>query len=210
MKSYLRSLHIGDIIEGVIHQKLLNIIREYFALGGMPAVVSEYLQSKSLLQCQDIQTAILTAFRQDFGKYAERMPHKHLQTIFIKTPGLIGQWLKYSTLDPDTSPTTLKNAIRKLCDAGLLIPVYATSAAGLPFVTHMNEKKCKLLFLDVGLVKRACNLGLELLFTEDLLLINNGALAEQFVGQELLACMGREEVNTLFFGFEKKRAAALR
>jgi predicted AAA+ superfamily ATPase len=198
LRTYLGLVHITDGVEEAIHQRLLTLIREYFALGGMPAVVSEFLLSKSHLKSQDIQTSLLATFRSDFGKYAGRTPHEHLQTIFSKAPGLVGQWLKYTTLDPDTSIITLKNALKKLCDAGLIILVYATSGAGLPFISHANEKKCKFLFLDIGLVKRACNLGLELLFQQDLILINDGALAEQFVGQELLAYLQKSEINGLY------------
>lgn len=207
LREYLKSIHIGDKIESVVHEKLLSLVREYFALGGMPAVLAEYLTNKSLLQCQDIQSAILAAFRKDFGKYANRTPHEYLQSIFSKVPGLIGQWLKYSTLDPNTAPKTLRNAIQKLCDAGLIILVHTTSASGLPLITHMNEKKCKYLFLDIGLVQRACNLGLELLFNEDLILINDGALAEQFVGQELLAYNGKEEANHLFSWVREEKSS---
>jgi uncharacterized protein len=198
LRTYLHNVQIKNQIEEVVHNRLLMLVREYFALGGMPAVVLEYLQSKSLLHSQEIQTSLLTTFRNDFGKYAKKMPHEHLQTIFSKAPGLVGQWLKYSTLDPDTSTVTLKKALKKLCDAGLVILVYATSGAGLPFIAHANEKKCKFLFIDIGLVKRACNLGLELLFTKDLMLINDGAMAEQFVGQELLAYFHKDDVNGLY------------
>jgi hypothetical protein len=173
----------------------------------MPAVISEYTKSKNLSICQDLQTAILATYRGDFGKYAERTPYEHLQNIFTKAPGLVGQWLKYSTLDPNTSSQTLKNALRKLCEAGLIILVHSTSANGLPLYTYVNEKKCKILFLDVGLVKRACNLGLELLFTEDFFLVNDGALAEQFVGQELLASMGKEEMNSLFSWVRERKGS---
>ncbi len=208
LRDYLKSLHIGNFIEEIVHQKLLSLVHEYFALGGMPAVISEYLDSKSLLQCQDIQTSILDTFRKDFGKYANRMPHKHLQTIFTKAPGLVGQWLKYSTLDPEASPSTLKNALQKLCDAGLIILVHTTSASGMPLISHRNEKKCKYLFLDIGLVQRACNLGLELLFKENLILINDGALAEQFVGQELIAYTGKEESNNLFSWVREEKSSS--
>ena len=207
--SYARSISLKEKVEPVIHEKMISLLREYFALGGMPAAISEYLTSKSLLNAQEIQSAILATFRKDFGKYANRMPHKHLETIFTKAPGLIGQWLKYSTLDPDASSITLKNAIDKLCDAGLISLIYTTSGAGLPLVSHKNEKKCKFLFLDVGLVKRACNLQLDLLFKQDLLLINQGALAEQFVGQELLVALHAEEANALFsWKREEKNSSA--
>lgn len=198
LKEYLEHVNLKTSIEQPIHEKLMALIREYFALGGMPAVLAEYFESKSLLRVQEIQTSILATFRKDFGKYAHRMPHKHLETIFTKAPGLVGQWLKYSTLDPSVSPETLRNAIDKLCDAGLILLVHATSGSGLPLVSHKNEKKRKFLFLDIGLVKRACNLNLEVLMQEDLQLINQGALAEQFVGQELLIAIQAEEANALF------------
>lgn len=208
LRTFLKTVRIKDRIEPAIHEKLISLTKEYCSIGGMPAVVSEYLDTKNLLQCQDKQTAILMTFRNDFGKYAKKTPNKYLQNIFIKAPGLIGKWLKYSTLSPDSHLQTIKNALQKLCDAGLIILVYATSAAGLPFVTHRNEKKIKMLFLDVGLVKRACGLELTLLFEKNISLINDGALAEQFVGQELLASRGREEMNSLYSWKREKKSSS--
>jgi len=209
LRDYLKGIDIKHVVEIPVHKKLLSLVREYIALGGMPAIISEYIESKSLLRCQELQTAILSTFRNDFGKYAPQTQHEHLQMIFSKAPGLIAQWFKYSKLDPDTPSRTLKNALLKLQDAGLINLVHSTSAAGLPFITHMNEKKFKLLFLDIGLVKRACNLDLELLFKEDISLLNNGALAEQFVGQELLAYAEKNEPNNLFFwNREEKNSSA--
>lgn len=209
LRGFLENIQLGDKIEEVIHLRLLSLVREYMALGGMPAVISHYLNTKSLLRCQEIQTAILSTFRNDFGKYASPQQQNYLQSIFMKAPGLIAEWFKYSKLDNESSPRALKKALLQLNAAGLLLLVYATSAAGLPFITHMNEKKFKLLFLDVGLVKRACNLELELLLKEDLILLNRGALAEQFVGQELLAYSGKEGMDSLFFwGREQKSSSA--
>lgn len=51
----------------------------------------------------------------------------------------------------------------------------------------INEKKFKLLFLDIGLVKYSCGLDMDTLLNKELFMINQGALAEQFVGQELIA-----------------------
>jgi len=208
LRTYLGTIQLGELIEEVIHEKLLLLVREYIALGGMPAAVNAYLKSQNPLECQEIQTAILTTFRNDFGKYAKLIEHEHLRTIFAKAPGLISEWIKYSKLDPDVPARILKKALRKLCDAGLITLIYATSGVGLPFITHMNEKKFKMLFLDIGLVKRACNLDVELLLKEDLLLINRGALAEQFVGQEILAYLGKDDMNSLFFWVREEQSSS--
>lgn len=198
LRNFLKTIHIKDPIETVVHERLLSLVHEYCILGGMPAVIAKYLATKSALQCQELQSDILYSFRKDFGKYGKRFPQEHLETVFAKTPGMVSQWLKYVNLNPDTPSATLKQAVKMLANAGVILPVYATSGAGLPFITHMNEKKFKLLFLDIGLVKRACNLDVEILMSQDLLLINEGGLAEQFVGQELLAYTGKKEIDTLF------------
>jgi len=198
LREYLHTVQVKDAINEAVHLQLLKLVREYFALGGMPAVIAEYLDSKNLLECQNLQTSLLTTYRRDFGKYAKRTPHELLETIFTKIPGLVGKWLKYSTIDSSLRSEVIKTALHKLSDAGIILPIYATSGVGLPLISHANKKKCKFLFLDIGLVKRSCNLDLELLFKEDLLLINDGMMAEQFVGQELLASTGIDEINGLF------------
>lgn len=72
-------------------------------------------------------------------------------------------------------------------------------ASGVPLVNLLNEKKLKLLFLDVGLVTRTTKLESELLLNEDILLINRGMIAEQLVGQELLAYSSPLEEACLYF-----------
>jgi predicted AAA+ superfamily ATPase len=71
----------------------------------------------------------------------------------------------------------------------------------------VNEKKFKLLFVDVGLMSRAGKVGLSNLLSQDLLLINQGAVAEQFVGQELLAYQNPEEEPELYFWARDKKGS---
>lgn len=116
--------------------------------------------------------------------------------------------LNIQKIDPDIQSRELKVALGQLCDAGLLYLVHATSANGLPLISTINRKKFKLLFLDVGLVHRAMHLDIQLLMQEDLLLINRGAIAEQFVGQQLLANMNRREPAKLFFWTREAKSSA--
>lgn len=206
--SYLHEIEIDVPMMQGIHEQLMQLFREYLALGGMPAVLSAYLETKSLQYCQEIQTGLLSTYRNDFGKYAKHAQHKYLQLLFEKAPGLIAQWFKYSKVDPNVQPKDLKAALRKLEDAGLLHLVHTTSASGLPLITTMNEKKFKLLFLDVGLAQRACQLDLSLIFERDVMLLNRGMLAEQFVGQELLAYTDTHECGRLFFWAREKTGSS--
>ncbi len=173
----------NPVVTGLL-EKLLHI---YFITGGMPEVIQSYLQTEDFSQTKIIQLSLLNTYRNDFGKYASFARHKYLQRVFEKAPGLIAEHFKYSQIASDMQARDLKAAIETLQYAGLLYQVYASKASGLPLNALINHKKYKLLFLDIGLVKASSNLDIELMLNKDLMLVNKGNLAEQFVGQELLA-----------------------
>lgn len=176
-----------------------TLLREYFITGGMPEVVANFVESRQLNQCQIIQAGILDTYRTDFGKYANVSRQKYLEKIFEKAPGMVAQQFKYSMIDSQMKARDLKMALDDLEDAGVLHRVYSTAASGLPLITHINEKKFKTLFLDVGLVQQASGLEAELLMQKDLIQVNRGQLAEQFVGQELLAYSQNFNKANLFY-----------
>lgn len=173
--------------EPFIHEQLLLLLREYFLIGGMPSVVLRFLETQSFLECQTVLTNLSATYRADFPKYATKSQYKHLQSFFEKGPGLVAQHFKYTLISPEHRSKELKAALEQLGWAGLFHKVQATNASGIPLQLHAKENKFKLLFLDVGLVNSATKLDIETAWEMGLLQINAGALAEQFVGQELLA-----------------------
>lgn len=197
--TFLSNVHSHEIIPIAIHQRLLYLVREYMTIGGMPAAIQSYLAQKNLLQCQEMQTVLLSTYRNDFGKYATQSQHKYLQKAFVRAPSLIGEQIKYVRIDPDMRSRDLKRAIEDLSLAGVLYPIYASKASGVPLHALLDEYKFKLLFLDVGLVKRANYLDINLLSENNLYLIDAGAMAEQFVGQEIIAYQNPLEENALYY-----------
>ena len=155
LHQYIKNSSLNDGMSKIFHKKLLALLHEYTVLGGMPAVIQNYIADRSFDNCQNIQANILNGYKNDFGKYASKTNHKYLQKLFAKAPGMIGKQFKYVKIDPDMRSRDLKTALENLCYAGLINMVYATSASGLPFGALVNEKKFKILFLDIGLVKRA-------------------------------------------------------
>lgn len=191
------SIHSG--IDTVAHQQLLKYLKIFFVLGGMPAVIQAYINGESMQRCQAIQAFILNTYRNDFGKYASQANQQYCRRIFEKAPLLIAQHFKYSDIDPDIQSRALKAALHLLIQAGLILPVYDTRANALPLNATINEKKFKVLFLDVGLVNFSTKLNADILMQDDLLLLNDGALAEQFVGQELIATQPNFQEPALYF-----------
>jgi predicted AAA+ superfamily ATPase len=158
---------------------------------------------QSFLEVKYAQQAIWDAYENDFGKYAPKTQHRHLKKIFQEVPRMIGDHIKYSRIDPElpNPPREIKRAIELLKLAGLLHPITATSAGEVPLLAGLKEIVFKLLFLDIGLVEQAMDLDAE----HPGLMI--GPLAEQFVGQELLA-YGDPLLETHLFFWARDKGTA--
>ncbi len=185
-----------------VHEHLLQLVREYFFLGGMPAIVAAYNREHSLLKCQQLQSSLITTYQADFNKYATDAQQKYLRTFFERSPQLVARQFQYKKIDPNTRSRELKGALEQLCLAGLLHRVHETSANGIPL---RMEKKFKLLFLDIGLYQRALQVDLRQYNETDLLALHEGCLAEQFVGQELLAYANVFEDKYLYYWERSKK-----
>src|SRR5262249_3246379 len=150
---------------------------------------------------------ILDNYRGDFGKYAGKTSVRYLQRLYEKAPGLVAQHFQYVSVDPDAPAREIRPALDDLIDAGIIYKVHATAATGLPLASTVNEKKFKLLFVDVGLVNQTSALSAQILMQENLILINRGAIAEQFVGQELLASAENWQKANLYYWEREQRTS---
>jgi uncharacterized protein len=191
-------------IEEDVHIHLMQYVKQYFLVGGMPAPISVFLKTKSFLKSREMQAVIWQTYRSDFGKYAKKGMQKYLQAVYENVPNLIGQQCKYAKIDPEAQSKDLRKALTLLKHAGLLHAVHATSASGLPLQFHQNKQKFKMLFLDIGLIQQVNQIDPEKIWSEDLTLLNAGMMAEQFVGQEILAYGEPFEEKNLFFWDREK------
>ena len=195
-------------IDNTLHEHLIYKVKEYFITGGMPAVVSEFQNTRSFLKQSRIQDLLLSTYRADFGKYATDAEQKYLRILFEGIPYQVGQHFKYATIDPHIKSRELKIALDQIKMAGLIHFVFSSSASGIPLSSQIKSKKFKTLFLDIGLVQRALQVQPELLLSSELIHIHRGALAEQFVGQELLSYTDCFREEKLFFWEREKLSAS--
>lgn len=208
MLEFLDSVTVAETIDPAVHQRLLDFIRLYFLIGGMPAVVKAYRDRESIEDCVKIQNMILNTYRTDFGKYATKSNHRRLQRVFENAPALVTHRCKYSKIDPSARSGDVRASLDQLNYAGIYSYIYATAADGIPLRFDVNDKKFKLLFLDIGLLQRATQVSAQTIWSEGLLQINSGQLAEQFVGQELMAYAAYDEEKRLYFWERKQRTSS--
>jgi uncharacterized protein len=203
---YLANASIEEGVDDGVHTNLLNKLRDYFIVGGMPEIMAYFIESHDYLRVQAMQGSLRDTYRNDFGKYSGKgIKINHLMKVYEAIPNIVGKQLKYVSIDPDTQARELKPSVKAFEDAGLIHLVYHTSASGLPLHATMNERRKKLLFIDVGLLKNAADLGINEMLNSELLLLNQGALAEQFVGQELCTYSRNYEHAKLYYWEREKK-----
>ncbi|MDR1556135.1 MAG: AAA family ATPase [Tannerellaceae bacterium] len=183
----LQKASSGKPFSDAVHNRCLQQLVRFMLIGGMPEVVATYADGGSLLECQQVLDDLMLSLYDDFSKYKERVPVSRLREVFASVIHQTGGKFTYSRVSPDLNRLQVKESLELLELAGVVHPVTHTSANGLPLAAEMNTKHRKFLIFDTGIYQRFLRLDLgRLLTAESLEQVNKGALAELFVGLELL------------------------
>jgi hypothetical protein len=178
-------------IDEQAQQMILNELRSYFFVGGMPECVKTYRDTVSMVEVFKVQSEILESLRDDFSKYMPHIDPACLDSVFLNVAKSIGEQIKYTRLNAGHSGQTNRKAFDLLAKARIIYKISSCDPSGLPLGATANQKKFKASMLDIGLLQRLCQVPVEMeLQQENLLAMFRGKLAEQFVAQELLAWHG--------------------
>jgi hypothetical protein len=196
-------------IDEVVHQRLIRLLGEYLAVGGMPSVINIWVDTGDPARCSKEKALLANSYRQDFQKFAGKHQVKHLDLIFDEVPGRLGQKFVYSRLPGTWRARELAPALDLLCKAGVVHKVVHSSGGGLPLSVHAKPDHFKPLFLDVGLAQSVLGLDDALwLLDPETATLNKGSLIEAFVGQELMALAPPWQKERLFFWHREARGSS--
>ena len=174
-------------ISPAVHELLREELKRYFFIGGMPAAVKAYLENQSLRDAFEVQQEIAESYRMDFAKYTPRVDRFCLDSVFTSLSQHIGKQIKYARLGEGYSNPMLKKAFDALCLAQVARRVPSVDPSGLPLGATASAKSFKALMLDIGLMRYLSGMPNDIEYAKsNLLAIYRGAMAEQFVGQEML------------------------
>jgi hypothetical protein len=191
-----------------LHTKLVDYLRTFFLVGGMPESVKIWIEKADYLQCRLIQNDILLTYADDFAKYKKRISPVVLQQTLRSVALQSGSKFTLSQVMGDIESTKIKDALELLTMAGIIIPITHTAANGQPLGAELNTKFRKFLFMDTGLLQRLLNLEMGNVFLlSDIDLVNKSALAEIFVGLELLKHGSPYERQELYYWLNLKKGA---
>lgn len=169
----------------------IELLRQYYYVGGMPAVVKSYVENQDIFDVRNIQKQILTDYRRDFSKHVPSEMLPKVNMVWDAIPAQLAKENKkfiYSAVKKGGRAKEFENAIQWLVDAGLIYRVLRVSKVEKPLKFYEDQNAFKIFMLDLGLLGALSEVD-----PKDVLVKNTafteykGAFTEQYVLQELKA-----------------------
>lgn len=128
---------------------------DYCILGGMPAVVREYVERGTFEGSLEVQRQLIADYREDIRKYAAGLDQGRVLNVFDQIPPQLAKKNKKFQISKVASGARFKDyrgCIEWLCDAGIVNVCYCLNFPDLPLKGNYDETKYKLYFADSGLL----------------------------------------------------------
>lgn len=167
-----------------------SLFLDYCVLGGMPAVVSEYIKSGTFSGSLEMQRQICLDYEEDIRKYAESLDQTKIVSIYRSVPAQLAKENKkfqFNKINKNARSREYTGCIDWLVDAGVVVRCFCLNYPELPLKGNADESKFKLYYPDTGLLISSLDEEAQ----EDLranknLGVYKGALYENFAAEALL------------------------
>lgn len=179
--------HERKQVDGIVHDKMMQLFRLYLIVGGMPAAVAEYMSSNNVNTVMRVQQDIISLYRKDISQYAQKDKLK-IKEVFDLLPSELDSKNKrfiLKNLNEHAKYERYENSFLWLKDAGVAIPVYNVDEPKMPLKLSERRNLFKLFSNDVGLLAAQYADGIQLKILTGDSSVNIGAVYENAVAEEL-------------------------
>ena len=195
-----------DLIN-IFKDKFISYLREYYFIGGMPAAVNKYIETKDYKKVRNVQLKLLQAYEEDFSKHAPNDIVPRLKMLWNSIPAQLAKENKkfiYGLIKEGARAKEYELALSWLIDCGLVYKIDRVTKPNIPLIAYQDTSAFKLYILDVGI------LGAMTRINEKILLEGNeiftefkGSFTEQFVLTELKS---NKDIPIFYWSAEKATA----
>jgi len=205
LKKLLIDHDVKKPLDNSFHDKLLEYIKEYFFVGGMPEAVNSWISQKDISTVKNIHNDLIDTFKQDFSKYAKKNQVPYLEKIFTSISLQLGHKFIFNRVDDSLKTRELRPALELLEKAQIIKTIHHSSGNGIPLGAEADHSLFKVIMLDIALTQTLLGIDIKDIFLNfDQTFINKGEIAEAFVGQELMAYSNNKQKSNLYFWQREK------
>lgn len=202
---YMDSIAKIEKIPDIFFSQLIEKVKSYFVIGGMPEAVKKWIETKDVEAVDKIQKQILSGYEHDFGKHIEVA---NIQSkISIIWGNVIAQLSKenkkflYQAAKKGARAREYEDAVNWLNDANIVNKIYNVSKPDFPLTAYIDLSSFKLYMLDVGLLRSKADLNPKIIIEGNRLFEEfKGAITENFI---LNMLMFRYEMKPNYYTFDR-------
>jgi hypothetical protein len=189
------SLHYAKLeaIPEAFHMQALELYKQYLIVGGMPAVVAEFIETGSLITSTEIQGRVLNEYIADMAKYATPATSVKIRACYNSIPTQLAKENKkfqYKIVQKGGTATLFGESIEWLNSAGIVLKCQKTDHGYMPIAAYQDLSDFKLYMSDTGMLTMKSGMAQQTILSpveEDNGFM--GAMSENYVAQAL-TCNG--------------------
>lgn len=188
--SLCRSFKERKPVNDAVHRRMMQIFNMYLNVGGMPSAVEKFRETRSLEDVIAEHSDIIVQYKKDFTRYESEDKKPYLTQIYNLIPAELNDNNKrfnFSDLKKGLRYSRSEDSFIWLEQAGVALPVYNVAAPAIPLLMNEKSSLFKLFLSDIGMLTTLYGRATKMQLLSDNQDINNGALYENVVAQELKA-----------------------
>lgn len=176
-------------IPAIFESKLIEKLKIYYIVGGMPEVVYSWVNDKDIEKVNKIQKNILLSYENDFSKHIDIKEANKVSLIWNGIPSQLARENKkfvYQVIKEGARAREYENALNWLNDADLISKCYLVNKCAFPLRGYQDLSAYKIYMNDIGLLRRMADLDSSILLEGNKLLLEfKGAFTENYVANVL-------------------------
>lgn len=192
-RSLLEGLNQISPLPEPIHEELINLLKKYYYVGGMPEAVKYFSEQNDLLEVKKIHSEIINSYILDFAKHALPSDIPKVTDIWNSIPPQLSRENKkfmFTAVKKSARGRDYEDALLWLDHSGLIYRSFLLSTCKNPLQGYFDRGSFKVYLVDVGLLGSMANIPVTIL-TQGEALFNEfgGAFVENYVAQQLAATL---------------------
>ena len=177
-------------LDNPIHLMILDYYYKYLAIGGMPAAVNAYITKNDFDFVRIAQSEIQSSYYGDMTKYTDVKESNKIVATYRSSPSQLAKENKkfqYKLIGSGARASTYETSIEWLVTAGIVYKCNKTKSGFMPLKINEDLLSYKIYMSDIGLLSNSLGLNIASILSENLSSEAKGALAENYVMQQLTA-----------------------
>ncbi|MFC3416962.1 ATP-binding protein [Algoriphagus hitonicola] len=211
-EEYLSALQLENLLDAIkqipvpdyAHQIIKNHFHDYALIGGMPALLNEYLEKQGVISLHSAYLKLWQAYKDDAEKYARNKTERRIIRHVIETAPFEFDRIKFERFgNSNYRSREVGEALRALDQARVIRIIYPSTSVKLPLSIDF-KKRPRLQFLDTGLWNHAIGIQAEMIHVSDLDQIHRGRIIQHLVAQEIESKFLDSQFKTHFWVRQEK------